>query len=167
MPGGNISQLERFQRLHKIKELVDAGKSQSEISTELGIPLKTIQRNVKYLDDLNVADLTSKEVAEKRSELYLELIEATEEAKDMFIRYKDNDNPIAARKFFMSWLEAIEMRAKLYGLDSIKVGSLTQINNQFNSPAPDVVDIDTGRKIAKMIIDKHESKLRDEFKEEV
>ena len=69
--------------------------------------------------------------------------------------------PKEARRFYDAWLETVELRAKLYGLDTMKVDSLVQLNqfNQYNS-IPDVIDSESGKALADMIKDKHESKLK-------
>ena len=163
MPVGNVSTVDRFRRLQSMKELVEDGKSNKEISDELGMSLPTVMRSRKYLDDLAVADLTSKEIGDKRQELYLELSEATSEAKALFEKYRDGKESTSndIKKFFSSWLEAIQAKAKLYGLDSMKVDSLIQVNTQNNyKVVPDTISTRIQEKIAKSLIDGHEEKLR-------
>jgi hypothetical protein len=191
----NISKIDSLKRLYTVRELVEDGKSDTEIAEQLGMSLRTVQRNRKYLDDLSIADLTNKEIAQKREELYLELLSATEEIKSLFELYKTpkqcpvcnsigavtilNDrgeeiksscplcfgsgllhSPKDAKRFLDSWLEAIEMRAKLYGLDTMKVESLTQLNqfNQYN--IQDHVDVESGKILSNMIKEQHEKKLK-------
>ena len=91
MPVGNINTTERLQRLYAMRSMVDDGKSNKEICDELGMSLPTVIRSRKYLEELSVADLTSKEIGEKRQELYLELCEATLEAKTLFEKYRDSE----------------------------------------------------------------------------
>lgn len=191
---GNISGIDKLKRLHHIKEAIDEGKTDIQIAEELGISLRSIQRNRKYLKDLAVADLTNKEIAEKREELYLELLEATTEIRGLFDFYKTPQVcpickgtktilikkknvekyvpcslcngkgvvhfPKDARRFYDAWLEAIEMRAKLYGLDTMKVDSLIQLN-QFNKyTIPDTIDATSGRILAETMKEQHENKLK-------
>ena len=166
MPVGNINTTERMQRLCAMRSMVDDGKSNKEICDELGMSLPTVIRSRKYLDDLAVADLTSKEIGEKRQELYLELSEATSEAKALFEKYRDNVESTSndIKKFFSSWLEAIQAKAKLYGLDSMKVDSLVQVNTQNNyKVVPDSLPTDVQEKIAKSLISGHEAKLRAKY----
>jgi len=190
----NLSTIDKFKRLHYIKEAIDEGKTDIQIAEELGISLRAIQRNRKYLKDLVVADLTNKEIAEKREELYLELLEATTEIRGLFDFYKDPQVcpickgvktitiivkkeerstpctlcrstgvihfPKDARRFYDAWLEAIEMRAKLYGLDTMKVDSLIQLN-QFNKyTIPDTIDATSGKILAETMKEQHENKLK-------
>jgi len=187
----NISGADKFKRLYHIKEAIDEGKSDIQIAEELGMSLRAVQRNKSYLKDLAVADLTNKEISAKREELYLELLEATGEIRELFNFYKDPKicpicngekvitisekmipcelcnkkgfihSPKEARRFYDAWLEAVELRAKLYGLDTMKVDSLVQLNqfNQYNS-IPDVIDTESGKALASMIKDGHESKLK-------
>ena len=164
MPAGNITTVDRFNRLFQIKALVDEGKTDNQISEELGMSLPSVKRNIKYLDDLAVADLTSKEVGEKRGEIYVELVEATEEAKKLFEKYREENDSVAAKRFFSSWLESIQLRMKLYGLDSLKVESYTQINqlNQY-SDISDKIDMEAGVRLADMIKRKHEQKLKEQI----
>lgn len=164
LPAGNISSVERFKRLHEIKNYAEDGKTDNEIAKLTGISIMAVKRNKKYLEELSVADLTSKEIGEKRSEIYLELVEATDEAKLMFEKYKLSNEPAHAKKFFSGWLEALQMRARLFGLDSIKAESYLQINQQFNTPVvPDKVDFAVGERIAKLLKDSHENKVRQTY----
>ena len=164
MPAGNITTVDRFNRLFQIKAFVEEGKTENQIAEELGMSLPSVKRNIKYLDDLAVADLTSKEVGEKREEFYIELVEATEEAKKLFEKYRDDNDSVAAKRFFSSWLESIQLRMKMYGLDSLKVESYTQINqlNQY-SDIPDKIDMEAGIRLADMIKRKHEQKLKEQI----
>ena len=189
----DLSYTDKLKRLHKVKELVDEEKTDTEIASALGMSLRAVQRNRSYLKDLAIADLTNKEIAQKREELYLELLEATEEVKVMFDFYKvprkcpicngtglletdeaESKNkacslchgkmvihfPKDAKRFFDAWIEAIEMRAKLYGLDTMKVDSLIQLN-QFNQyQSPDKVDSVSGNALAKLLKEQHEKKLK-------
>jgi len=159
MPRGNLTTEERFRRLHEIRELVEEGLTDYEISEKTGIALASIKRNKKYLEDLAVADLTSKEISEKRGELYMELLEATLEAKKMFEKYRDAGKATFAKSFFSSWIEALDMRAKLYGLNNIKMDSFTQINTVNYQHEPDKIDYVAGEKLADMLKKSHERKL--------
>lgn len=120
----------------------------------------TLNRNKKYLEELSLSDLTPDEIGKKRAELYLELSEAGEEARGLFEKYKEEDKPISARSFFMSWMEVIQLKMKLYGLDSVKIDSFTQINQQFNMNEPDLIDKEIGDRLAKALKEGHERKLR-------
>jgi hypothetical protein len=156
---GNITAEDRFRRLHEIKNLLEEGKTDTEISADLGLSVQTIRRNKKYLENLSTADLTSSEIAEKRSELYIELLEAAAEAKDLFVKFKkEKGGELNARRFFTAWLETIQMRAKLFGLDNIKVESYTQVNNLHYNP-PEKINAEIGDRIAKMIKAAHEDKV--------
>lgn len=157
-PAGNISVVERHQRLNAIKELVEEGYTDGKIADKLGIAISTVKRNRKYLEELKTADLTPQQVAEKRAELELELIEATEKAKTMFESSKNSSNYRKARTWFMSWMEAVKLRMQLYGLDSVKVESFTQINTLNQYVEPDTVDMETGEKIARLLKKSHEKK---------
>ena len=119
MPAGTISIAERHKRLTAIKELAESGKSDANIAEELGISLTTVKRNKKYLEELNLSDLTPEKIAEKRAEIELELIEAIGEAKAQFETNKDKYK--AARSWFISWMDAVKLKMQLYGLDSVKL----------------------------------------------
>lgn len=164
IPTGPINTLERHKRLVEIRDLSEQGKTDSEISKILALPLVTVRRNLKYLDDLCVAELTSREVAEKRSEIYLELIDATSEAKKLFEKYRDNEKSTSAdiKRFFSAWLEAIDARAKLYGLGSMKVDNIVNVNTQYNTyDAPeDKLPHDVESKISELIKKSHEQKVQ-------
>ena len=162
---GDLTTVDKVKRLEKIKELVEEGKTQKQIAEITGIPQITVHRNVKYLENLKVSDLTTKEIAEKRSELYVELLEATLEAKDLFLKYKRQEDALNTRRFWTAWVEAINARAKLYGLDNIKTDNLIQINQQNNYLQEEKVDAATGEKIANALKAAHETKVRAKLEE--
>jgi hypothetical protein len=83
-----ISDVDRVKRLHEIEKCNQEGMTNYEISTELSLPISTVERCQKYLDELGRSDITPEILSKKRSELYLELSEATEEAKKLFDLYK-------------------------------------------------------------------------------
>ena len=161
----NVTTVDKVRRLEKIQELVEEGKTQKKIAEITGIPLVTVQRNVKYLENLRTSDLTTKEIAEKRSELYIELLDATKEAKELFDKYKTAEDALNTRRFFSAWLEAINARAKLYGLDNIKTDSIIQINQQNNYVQEETVDAATGEKIANALKSAHERSVRSRLEE--
>ena len=121
--------------------------------------IPTVRRNIKYLDDLSTSDLSASKISEKRSELYIEALEAADEARKMFETNKDN-KPQIASSWFLRWLDTMKFRAQLYGLDNVKVDSFTQVNQQFNTFVPEKVDAAAGQKLADMIKKKHEEKLK-------
>ena len=84
----SVTDVEKVKRLYAIDELNEEGKTDHEIAGELGLPITTIKRNQKYLEELKRADLTDKEISEKRAELYLKYLEAETEAKKLFDMYK-------------------------------------------------------------------------------
>lgn len=153
IPGGNITTVDRFKRLYEVNELLEEGKTNQEIVDATGMALTTVKRNIKYLAELKRIDITPDEVAKHRSEVYLELTEASQEAKDGFLESKKNDDAKDARRYFMSWMEALKMMADIYGLMNTKVGSLTQVNTQINDPV-----INSGNMSAK---DRH--KLEEDY----
>jgi len=159
MPAGNITAVERVRRLNSIKELLDKETAPDEIAKELGMTRRAVDRNIKYLSELNVSDLTTDQIAEKRRELYVELLEAAAEAKELFDKYKEVDRPVDAKRFFAAWMDTILMRQKLYGLDSIKMDNLTQVNvNQYIQPV-DKIDYNIADRISKMLKESHEKKV--------
>ena len=203
-----ITNEERARRLGEIKRLQDDDKTDHAIAEEIGLPLQTVKREIKYLDLLSRSNLSPEALAEKRSELYLELIDATTEAKKLFdtyktptlcpmcegegyniveqdftkagIIYKEGDKfPCAqcrgfgiihrttdADRFFKSWLETIEKKAALFGLDNVKSEGVT-VNQQFNSLDVTGVERVSGataklvNKLKHSIIDEHENKVKD------
>jgi len=84
----SIPNTEKVRRLHAISELINEEKTDHEIATKLGLPITTVKRNILWLEELRKADITPKETAEKRSEIYLGLIDAVAEAKKLFDMYK-------------------------------------------------------------------------------
>ena len=83
-----ISDAERVKRLHEIDKLNQEELTDNEISEKLGVDIMVVKRGQKYLKNLQKADLTPEVLSEKRSELYLELSEATEEAKELYELYR-------------------------------------------------------------------------------
>lgn len=158
---GRITDVERVQRLHEIDKLNQEGLSDSKIADKLGLSINVIKRSQKYLENLKIADLTPEVLAEKRTELYLELSEAAAEAKSQYEMYKyprrcaycegtgkitDGDSeeicedcegqggihrPIDANRFLETWSAILEKKARLYGLDKVKTDNIIQFN-QFN-----------------------------------
>lgn len=161
MPAGTVNSVEKTQRLVKIKEFLEEGKTVNEIVKEVGMTKRAVERNIKVLEELSVADLTTEEIASKRMELYIELLEAASEARAQFDKYKDIVGAgVDAKRFFSAWIDTITARQKLYGLDSIKMDNLTQINvNQYSQPI-DRVDSRVADKISKMLKDNHEQKVQ-------
>ena len=202
-----ITNDEKARRLVEIKRLQDDDKTPYQISESLGLPIQTVKREIKYLEVLGRGDITPEDLAQKRSELYLELVEATEEARKLFEQYKNPtvcpicdgdgfkeiDTPftkagitydrgekypcvqckgfgivhktVDADRFFKAWVETIEKKAALFGLDNVKSDGLT-VNQQFNSLDMTGIEKVTGKtaeymsKVAKSIIDQHEDKVR-------
>lgn len=162
MPAGNITTVEKIQRLSSIKEMIEDEKSDSQISKETGMNLASVKRNRKYLEELSVSDITTEERAERRSELYIELVDASKEAQELFEKYKNDDKATSAKMFFSSWLETIQLRMKLYGLEIHKADSFTQIQINNRYVEPDVINMRDGIKMASMIKKSHEKKLINE-----
>lgn len=162
MPAGNITQKERMERMLQVKELLDEDCSENQIAEKLGMGLPTVKRNIAYLQQLNNADLRPQDIAERRSELYMELLDATSEAKSLFLDLKQEKAPtIQIKYFFNAWLDAIELRAKLYGLTSVKSDTNIQINNVTEYATPDTLPKPQADALARAIKDAHERKVKD------
>jgi len=168
IPAGNITTIDRFKRLHAIKAGIDEGKSDNAIADELGMSLAAVKKNKKYLKDLAVSDLTSEEISEKRQEIYLELLEMTDEVKTLLEDWKGREGSSAAdiRRWIVSWLEIVQLKAKLLGLDNVKKDTLSayaQINqlNQYTNPGK--IDRKAGEKLAAMLKSQHERKVKDKY----
>lgn len=156
----DVTTINKVQRLSKIKELLDEGKNESDITKELDIPIITVRKYVKLLDEVSIADISPTEKGKRRAELYVELQEAAEQAKLLFDETSRADKPQAARGYFKSWLETIEMRMKLFGLDTIKpTSNLTQINQYMNPVQPDKIPTDIANRISSLIKKNHEDKV--------
>lgn len=165
---GNVSSIDRFKRLEAIKKLSEDGKTDQEIADLTGISIMAVKRNQTYLKNLQLSDLTPEQVAEKRSEIYLELIEAGDKAKDLHDKYEqtgDLKKLTQAKGYYHIWLKTLEMRAMLYGLNSIKIPPAIQVNNQYNSYESEKVDNLTAVKIADALKKSHEDKLAEKFKQ--
>ena len=204
MPG--ISNDEKQRRLAVISDLLKEDKTDYAIAKETGMSLMAVKRNITYLKDLSKADLTPEDLAEKRSEIYVELIEATEEAKKLFeyhkkpfkcptcdgtgiievvvaytekgVVYNVGDRKVCkvckglglihnakdAERFLRVWVEVIDRKASIFGLDKVKGDSLV-INQQFNTGnlPTDKISGKTAEamnKIAKSIIKEHEDSVQ-------
>jgi hypothetical protein len=155
---GNVSTVDRMKRLLEIKSMIEEGKNENEILQATGMSRMAYYRNKKYIEELSIAQVDATEIADKRSELYLEAVEAAVEAREMFEKTKGISKNSNARMWFISWLETINLRMKLYGLDSIKVDSLTQINNNIQVIEPDKVNAVDGDRIAAIIKKAHEER---------
>ena len=159
----SISDADRVRRLREIEKCNQEDMTNNAIAKKLSLPIETIQRCQKYLETLGQADITPEVLSKKRSELYLELVEATEEAKILFNLYKSPQSCMFckgtgeitktvkkeevavtcgfckgnglvhktkdAERFLKAWVEVIEKKAKLYGLDNVKTETTFQ---QFN-----------------------------------
>jgi hypothetical protein len=85
---GNITDADRLKRVLAVDRLVDDGLGDSQIANELGMGLIAVKNAKKYMVELKKADLTGKDIAEKRAETYLKLIKAENEAEALFNMYK-------------------------------------------------------------------------------
>ena len=199
--GFNVTQVERIKTVLAIKDLKDEGKTDTQIADDLGLNITTIKRHIKYIDELKTSDLTGKEIAAKRQELYLDLCEAELEAKKLFDLYKtpkvcnvckgegftlykktkDEEayakcrvcgglghtlNTLDANRFFKSWLDVIDKKIGLYGLNNVKPDLI--VNQQFNNYVPkEKVPTNVAEMISKKLIDSHESDVRRKYDEEI
>lgn len=152
---GRIPDKERVRRLQLVDQFNREGLEYEQIAEKMNVSLSVVKRLQIYLANLESADLTPTILGKKRSEIYLELSEASAEARALFFKYKEpikckkcngkglhNEkmcsnckglgkvhSTLDANRFFQSWLAAIEKKAKLYGLDSIRSDTTLQ---QFN-----------------------------------
>jgi predicted transcriptional regulator len=161
LPAGNISIQDRHERLKEVKNLKEEGKTDQQIADGTGLSLTTVKRYKRYLRELDTTDLTAEDIQEKRVELYEEAIEAGEEAHALFIKCKEDKKWVAAKSWFLGWMDSLRFRAQLYGLDNVKIDSFTQINQQINTYEPEKVDMEAGQKLADMLKKKHEEKLKE------
>ena len=215
---GNITQVERFRRMIQVRDLVEKGLTDSKIADKLCMEITSVKRMRSYVKELAKSELSSKEIASKRAELYIEITEAAMEARKLFDRFKEWTKCVEckgtgvvekvikcrmcsgkgklpngeectkcnskgavieskactnckglggfiqsgnAKKFFDAWMDAIDRRMRLYGLDSIKTGDIVfnqQINNGYIPP--DKVDGATADKLARIIKSRHEADSR-------
>ena len=198
--GGRISDVERAQRLHAIDLYNQDGLTDYEITQKMGVSINVVKRLQSYLQNLQKAEISPKELAEKRSELYLELTEASGEAKKLFDEYKiptpcpgckgigvskaynkktEIEYEIACRicggmgslhrameanKFFQSWIDTIEKKAKLYGLDNQKGDSVLQQFNFGGKYVPDIKIAGKSRELSERLAIKlkedHENRVK-------
>jgi len=165
-----VTQVERMHRLIQMKDMVEDGLEPSEMATKLGCDINTVKRNLKFLDDLKIADLTGKEIAEKRQEIYLELMEASSKAKKKFEEAMEEDrSSLDIKRYFDSWLVALQMRAKLFGVMIEKPEQYIQINNMQSDYNP-IYDVpipgEVRRKLSEALKDAHESRMAQGYNDE-
>ncbi len=199
MPSGNLTQVERLKKMVQVRDLVDAGLSDTAIAEKVGIERLSVKRMKKYIEELALAELTSKEISKKRAELYIEITEAAIDAKKLFDKLKEwvpcgmcggtgtltvkKDNSKKpcrhckglggfirtgeAKKFFDAWMDSIDRRMRLYGLDNIKGGDIV-FNQQVNNNqyiAPDKIDGETGARLSKLLKDSHELNIQEKYEQ--
>ena len=141
---------------------MDEGLSDSKIAQKLGMEITSVKRAIIYVNELAAAELSTKEIAAKRADLYMELTEAAIEARKLFNKFKEfipckmcNGTGSLerkgiiksctyckgmggyikagdAKKFFDAWMDSTDRRMKLYGLDNNKGGDLV-FNQQINN----------------------------------
>ena len=162
---GNISSVDKWKRLQEIKRLQEEDKTDQEIADITTLPIATVKRNIKYLKNLQLSDLKPEQIAEKRAEIYLELVEAGEEAKKYHDKYESAgtvDKLKQAKGYYFIWLKTIELKMTLYGLDKQKPETLVQVNNQYNGNTQPLekVDYAIGERIANALKKSHEDKLQ-------
>jgi hypothetical protein len=164
-----VTQAERMHRLIKMKDLVDEGITEpAQIAARLGCELNTVKRNMKFLDDLRVADLTAREIADKRQEIYLELMEASTKAKERFEEaIASEKSSLDIKRYFDAWLSALQMRAKLFGVIIDRPEQYVQINNIQNNnidPSLEVsIPSDVRKKLTDAIKKSHEAKVLETY----
>jgi hypothetical protein len=165
-----VTQVERMHRLIQMKDMVEDGLEPSEMATKLGCDINTVKRNMKFLDDLKIAELTGKEIAEKRQEIYLELMEASSQAKKKFEEAMNEDkSSLDIKRYFDSWLAALQMRAKLFGVIIEKPEQYIQINNlqgDYNPIHEIPIPGEIRRKLSEALKESHESKMIQDYNEE-
>jgi len=167
--GLHLSVVDQIKRLKQIQELKNEGKNGKEIAEILGISEPVVSNNLSYLRDLQIADLTSQDIAGKRAELFLQLSEVENEVKTQYEQFKDvkaysND----ARAYLRLWKDVIEAKARMFGVDVIKTEGIV-INQQINTNTVREVEkmsLTVRDKIAKAIVDNHETEIRQKFEDE-
>lgn len=170
--GVHISVVDQIKRLKEIQDLVNQGLSVQEIAQKLNISEPVTHNNIKYLKDLQIADLTSADIADKRAELYMSLSEIEFETKNQYELYKDVKSSAGdARSYLRLWKEIIEAKAKMFGVDQIKTEGII-INQQINAGGnngnyeKERVPKDIKDKLAKALIDQHEAEIKKKYDSE-
>jgi len=156
--------INRFVQLVDVQKYDDGTRTATEIADILGIPVSSVKQSRKYLRELLNYGVTPETIQEKRSEIYIEYCQACEEAKKLFEKYRDAKGSAATdiKRFLVTWVEIIDRKAKLFGFDGVRVGELN-INTQYNQQNNqiDTVDRELGKKIADVIKEEHEKKLKE------
>lgn len=164
MPAGSLSTVDRVKTLQEMRKLVDEGKSNAEIASIMNLSMSTVANNRRYLLELASESLTPEILGNKRSELYLDLVYATQESRDLFEKYRDNNDGINAKRFLDAYIQSIIERARLYGIYTSAEAGVT-INQQFNNFVPDNVNTVDGARIADIIKNSHERTVAAKYKE--
>lgn len=164
MTNYSISTVDRFSRFLDVYRLDDGTRTVQEIADELDVPHKTIANIKRYIKELLEHGISPEALNDKRVEFYLEYCEAGAEAKSLFEKYRDADaNAVDIKRFLTSWIEIIDKKAKLYGLEGTRVGEIninTQVN-QMNSSV-DQVESRVQKRIAEVMKEEHEKKLKEQ-----
>lgn len=155
---------DKVERILAVQELVEQGKKPYAISKELGIEIEGVYRNIKYAEELAVVNLTSKEISEKRRELYLEAYDMASKAKKAFESALEEGQSIAAKRYFDAWLDATKLRSKLYGTIIENPNQYIQINLEQNKEAendvPSILSKEVRKELSEKIKQEHEAKMR-------
>ena len=158
----NLKELARVQRLQKVRDMLDRDCTEEEISQNLDISVRTVQRLKRDLRALQTSDLTPVEVASKRAEVYLDLTETISEAKERYLECVENNDLKYAKLFLEMWSKIIMDKAKLYGLDKVSPNTAIQINTVTNNtPRHQQVDSLIGMEISEDIKLAHEETFED------
>ena len=166
MQTGSPTKVDKIRLLNEIKRCVDEGKPNSQIAEELNVSLACVRLNKKFLVELASENLTPDILGSKRSELYIDLLYATQEARDLFEKYRDSGDGINAKRFLDVYIQSVIERARLYGVYSSAEAGVT-INQQFNNFVQDTVSGSDAAKIAAILKDTHERTVEAKFKEKI
>ena len=155
IPAGNLTTVEKHQRLTHINNLKEEGKSDQQIADTLGISIQTVKRNIKYLEGIYISDLTPEAVTKKRSELEVEFRDLYELARKDYESYRETEGKeYLAKDYMYVMMSAIEKIAKLYGLDNVRHENFTQINSQTNYIESANLSKEEKNKIADVLVGK-------------
>ena len=155
----NLGTVERTTRLLTIHKLREEGLTAEEISEAMEMSLQAIRRNFKYLDELDVSDITPEVRGQKRAEIAVEYLKDRMLALQEFEKWK-TEKPAIARNYLLLATSMLEQLRKLWGAEPPKIDSISF--NQFNTYAqPEKVDREWAEKYAEAKLKDHQKRLAD------
>jgi hypothetical protein len=146
----------RINRLVEVQKLVEKGIDKIDVSNQLGVSVKTIERDLLEIEKLKNSSLSPEIQNEKRAEFYLKLLEASQDIYENYLSCVKDKNFLNANRFFSNFLSAMSKMMELFSLSG-GVGVAVQVNLP-QGQVQDSLPKSIADKLSKAIIDNHERK---------